>query len=150
MRKSKMKQYPVSILTGDDLKIVTNDNGHGIATIKGIYASRQRMKSVKMSENALLKKWGDEMKDFFIFQLHTGEEDKYEDEFHVTTEQVNRFCCEHGINIVEPDGSITNFKVCAQSTSQNRSCKQESGKCIQLSCLETGLESIWRRSTCKN
>ena len=76
MRKSKMKQYPVSILTGDDLKIVTNNNGHGIATIKGIYASRQRMKSVKMSENALLKKWGDEMEDFFIFQLHTGEEDK--------------------------------------------------------------------------
>ena len=123
MRKSKMKQYPVFILTGDDLKIVTNDNGHGIATIKSIFASRQRMKSVKMSENALLKKWGDELECFFIFQLHTDEEDKYEDAFNVTTEQVNRFCCEHGINIVNPDGSIVNFKVCAQSTSQNRSCK---------------------------
>ena len=123
MKKSKMKQYPVFILTGDDLKIVTDESMHGIATIKGIFASRQRMTSVKMSENALLKKWGDELECFFIFQLHTDEEDKYEDAFHVTTEQVNKFCCKHGINIVEPNGTITNFKVCAQSTSQNRSCK---------------------------
>lgn len=123
MKKTKMKQYLVYILSADNLQIKTDENEHGISNIIDIYAPKQRMTSVKMSENALLKKWGDELENFFIFQLHTEEEDKYEDIFHVTTEQVNKFCCKHGINVVEQDGTITNFKVCAQSTSQNRSCK---------------------------